>query len=97
MKKLKNNWVEGNVAQLLDLDDADMEYIETKLALSQTLRSWRKQKGITQAELATALHTSQSRVSCLEQGDPGTTVDLLLNALFRLGLKRSDIFAGNLA
>jgi len=94
MDKLKNNWVEGNVSELLGLDNADMEFIETKLALSQTLRSRRKQKGMTQADLATALHTSQSRVSCLEHGDPGTTVDLLLNALFHLGLKRSDIFTG---
>lgn len=70
-----------------------MEIIETKMALSKALRERRKQTGMTQKELADKLHTSQSRVSCLEHGDPGTTVDLLLNALFRLGVRRSDILA----
>jgi predicted XRE-type DNA-binding protein len=93
MKKMKAGWVEGDVSELLGLDDADMEIIETKLALSKALRERRKQAGMTQAELAEKLHTSQSRVSCLEHGDPGSTVDLLLNALFRLGVKREEVFA----
>jgi len=34
MKKLKNGWVEGSVKEFLDLSDADVEYIETRRALS---------------------------------------------------------------
>lgn len=35
MKKLKGGWVEGSVQEFLNLSGADMEYIETKLALSR--------------------------------------------------------------
>lgn len=91
MKKLKNGWVEGSVQELLDLSDADMEYIETKLALSRRLRMLRAKKHLTQTTLATALKTSQSRVAKMEKGDPTVSVDLLLQALFRLGLSRKEL------
>ena len=91
MKKLKNGWVEGSVREFLDLSAADMEYIETKLALSRRLRELRAKKDLTQTELAAALKTSQSRVAKMEKGDPTVSVDLLLQALFRLGFSRKEL------
>ena len=91
MKKLKGGWVEGSVQEFLSLSDADMEYIETKLALSRRLRELRAKKDLTQTELAAALKTSQSRVAKMEKGDPTVSVDLLLQALFRLGFSRKEL------
>ena len=91
MKKLKNGWVEGSVQELMDLSDADMEYIETKLALSRRLRELRAKQDLTQTELAVALKTSQSRVAKMEKGDPTVSIDLLLQALFRLGATRREL------
>ena len=93
MKKLKDGWVEGSVQDFLALSDADMEYIETRCALSRRLREERLRKHLTQTELAAALKTSQSRVAKMEKGDPTVSLDLLLQALFRIGMKRKDLAA----
>ena len=93
MKKLKNGWVEGSVEDFLELSQADMEYIETRRALAKRLREERLRKHLTQTQLAAALKTSQSRVAKMEHGDPTVTVDLILQALFQMGLKRKDVAA----
>lgn len=84
-------WQATTVQEFLHLDAADVEYIETKLALSRRLRELRAKKHLTQTTLAAALKTSQSRVAKMERGDPTVSVDLLLQALFRLGLSRKEL------
>ena len=84
-------WKRTTVQGFLNLSDADMEYIETKLALSRRLRELRAKKELTQTELAVALKTSQSRVAKMEKGDPTVSIDLLLQALFRLGATRRQL------
>ena len=91
IKKLKNGWVEGSVQSFLELSDADMEYIEMRLALSRLLKEQRQKHHLTQTQMASQLHTSQSRVAKMEKGDPTVSVDLLLQALFRLGVKRKQL------
>ena len=91
MKKIKNGWVEGSVKEFLDLSDVDMEFIETRLALARRLRELRTKKHMTQPDLATRLHTSQSRVVKMEKGDPTVTIDLLIWSLYQLGVKRKEI------
>ena len=93
MKKLKNGWVEGSAQDFLSLSDADMEYIETRRALSRQLRVERVKKHLTQTDLAATLKTSQSRIAKMEKGDPTVSLDLLLQALFRLGKKWKDVAA----
>ncbi|MBI4024069.1 MAG: XRE family transcriptional regulator [Verrucomicrobia bacterium] len=91
MKKLKNGWVEGSVQDFLDLSNADVEYIEIRLTLSHLLKERRQKRHLTQVQVATRLHTSQSRVAKMEKGDPTVSVDLLLQSLFRLGVKRKEL------
>ena len=43
-KAEKSEWREGTVQDFLDLSDADMELIETRLALAQLLKKTRTQK-----------------------------------------------------
>ena len=93
MKKLKDGWVEGSVQDFLELSAADMEYIEIRRSLSRRLREERVRRHLTQTELAAALKTSQSRVAKMEQGDATVSLDLLLQALFRLGKKWKDVAA----
>ena len=94
-KKLKRlesaGWSATTVQDFLHLDAADMAYLETKLALSRQLREVRVKKHLTQTALATTLKTSQSRVAKMEKADPTVTVDLLMQALFRLGATRKDV------
>ena len=91
MKKLKNGWVEGSVKDFLQLSDADVEYIETRRALSRLLKEWRERLHLTQVEVARHLATSQSRVAKMEKADPSVSADLLLQSLFRLGLTRKQL------
>ena len=87
MKKLKNGWVEGSVQEFLDLSDADMQSIETKMAWSRYMRELRCKKNLTQTRVAAMLKTSQSRVAKMEKGDPTVSLDLLFRALLALGIK----------
>ena len=93
MKKLKQGWVEGSVKEFLGLSAADMEYIETRRALSRQLRAERQKQHLTQTELATRLKTSQSRVAKMEQGDATVSLDLLIQSLYRVGMTRKSVAA----
>ena len=91
MKKLKNGWVEGSVKDFLDLSEADVEYIELRRTLSRLLKNKRQKLHLTQVAAAARLQTSQSRLAKMEKADATVSADLLLQSLFRLGLKRKDL------
>ena len=68
-----------------------MNYIELKLTLASSLREMRTSKNMTQAELASMLKSSQSRVAKMEAGDPTVSLDLLVRSLLSLGLTRDTL------
>jgi DNA-binding XRE family transcriptional regulator len=84
-------WKFGTVQEFLNLDAADMEFIETKLALTKAVKAQRQRRHLTQVALAERMQTSQSRVAKIEKGDPTVSVDLILRALFTLGLSRKEL------
>ena len=81
-KKPKSEWVEGSVQDFLQLSNAEMDLIETRLAASRLLKATRKQRKLTQQALAAKLHTSQSRLAKMEAGDPFVSLDLIFKSLF---------------
>jgi len=91
MKQLKNGWIEGSVQDFLDLSDAEMEFIELRRTLSHKVRALRQERGLSQTALAVRLKTSQSRLAKMEAADPTVSMDLLLQTIFRLGMKRRDL------
>ncbi len=74
-----------NVQEFLDLTDADMAFIEMKIALAKLLRERRKSAELTQEQAARLLGSSQSRVAKMEAGDPAVSMDLLVGSLLKLG------------
>jgi hypothetical protein len=84
-------WRIGSASDFLNLTPEEAAFVETKLALSATLRQRRIAKHVTQHLLAKRLRSSQSRVAKMEAGDASVSVDLLLRALFALGAKPKDI------
>ena len=86
MKEIGKGWVEGNVQELLGLTDAEAAYVETKAVLTRAVRERRLALGLSQASMAKALGTSQSRFSFIERGDPSVSIDLALRALFETGV-----------
>ena len=90
-KLAKKGWKTGSVAEFLDLSDEESAYIEMKLALSEKLKERRRRTKLTQAELAKAIESSQSRVAKMEAGDPSVSIDLLVKTLLALGVSRKEL------
>ena len=87
----KRGWKVGSVAEFLDLSAEESAYIEMKLALSEKLRERRRRKKLTQAQLAKAIDSSQSRVAKMEAGDPTVSIDLLVKSLLALGVSKKEL------
>jgi DNA-binding XRE family transcriptional regulator len=90
-KLAKKGWRTGSVAEFLDLSAEESAYIEMKLALSEQLRERRRRTNLTQAELAKAIESSQSRVAKMEAGDPTVSIDLLVKSLLALGVSKKEL------
>jgi hypothetical protein len=86
-----HGWRVGSAAEFLALTPEEAALVETKLALSRSLRARRTKQGMSQAALGRHLKSSQSRVAKMESADPSVSVDLLLRALFALGATPRDI------
>ncbi len=97
MKKSKraalvaHGWHLGDTADFLALTPEEAALVETKLALSGSVRDRRTKQGLSQADLAKRLKSSQSRVAKIEAADPAVSADLLLRALFALGATPRDV------
>jgi DNA-binding XRE family transcriptional regulator len=89
--KTEGQWVDGSVQDFLELSDADMALIETRLAASRLLKATRREKKLTQKIVAEQLHTSQSRLAKMEAGDSSVSLDLLFRSLFALGVPRKTL------
>jgi len=87
----KRGWKVGSVEEFLDLSAEEAAYIEMKLALSEKLKQKRIRKNLTQAQLAKAIHSSQSRVAKMEAGDPSVSIDLLVKSLLALGMSKKEL------
>jgi DNA-binding XRE family transcriptional regulator len=81
----------GTVQQFLELSDEETALIDLKVRLVEMLKSARKSNRITQAKLAKALASSQSRVAKIEAAAPDVSLDLIFKALFVLGMTREQI------
>ncbi|MBU6359250.1 MAG: helix-turn-helix transcriptional regulator [Chloroflexota bacterium] len=83
-------WQTGTVAAFLQLTPEESTLVEIKLALSRKLRQSR-QNQMTQAELATKIHSSQPRIAKAENGDHSVSIELLLRAILATGATPQDI------
>ena len=84
-------WKIGNSTEFLGLSTEEAAYVELKLALSRNLQTTRKEKNLTQEELARLLKSSQSRIAKMEAGDPSVSLDLLVRSLLVLGTSRKTL------
>jgi len=87
----KKGWKIGTADEFLGLTPEESAYIELKLQLAKGLSVRRKEKQLTQLQLAKLLNSSQSRVAKMEAGDPSVSLDLLIKSLFTLGSSPSDL------
>ncbi len=96
MKKAKrerleaSGWKVGTVAEFLGLTPEESALIEIKLALARRLRE-RRQKQMTQVQLAEKLQSSQSRIAKAETGDSSVSLELLIRAMLATGASPNEI------
>lgn len=74
-----------SVEEFLGLSDADMAVTEARLTLGNAVRTKRTQAGLTQAELAKSIGSSQARVAKMEGGDPQASLESMIRALAAAG------------
>lgn len=75
------------VAEFLELSEAEAAVVELRLELAGAVRKKRAAAGMTQAQLAKAIGSSQARVAKMEGGDPQASIESLVRALAVLGAK----------
>ena len=85
-------WTVGTVANFLELTPEETVLVEMKLALSRSLKE-RRQKMMTQAELAARMTSSQPRIANAENGDASVSIELLIRAMLAIGATPQDIGA----
>ena len=86
-----HGWKIGNAAEFLHLSPEEAAYVEVKLALSKRLQATRREKNLSQEQVAQLLKSSQSRVAKMEAGDPTVSIDLLVRSLLALGASRKTL------
>ena len=84
-------WRVGSVQEFLGLSAEEAALVELKVALSDSLRTQRRARRLTQIQLAKRLRSSQSRVAKMEAGDPSVSLDLLVRSLLALGVRPREI------
>lgn len=73
------------VKDFLGLSEEDMAVIEARITLAKAVKQRRLQAGMTQAELAKLIQSSQARVAKMEGGDPQASIESLIRALAAAG------------
>jgi transcriptional regulator with XRE-family HTH domain len=81
----------GSAQDFLGLSDQETAFIELKLALAQGLRRRREKLGLTQAQVARLVESSQSRVAKMEAGDRSVSLDLLVRSLLAIGTTKRQL------
>ncbi len=87
----KAGWRIGTTAEFLELSEVEEALVDMKLLLGPRLRKTREQHKLTQTDLANRMGSSQSRVAKMEAGDPGVSLDLLVQGLLAAGATRREI------
>ena len=84
-------WKVGTTREFLDLSPDETEYIELRLRLGDAVKLLRKEKSLTQQQLAALMGSSQSRVAKAEAADDSVSLDLLIRSLLALGASTKDL------
>lgn len=87
------DWLFGPAKELMGLREHETAYIELKLTLGKNLKMRRRQRNLTQVELASLLGSNQSRIAKMEAGDPSVSIDLLVKSLLFLDATKKDLAA----
>jgi DNA-binding XRE family transcriptional regulator len=83
-------WKIGDAAEFLELTPEESAMVNIRLALSRSLKD-RRQRSMTQTELATKIGSSQPRMAMAENGDASVSIELLIRSLLATGATVQEI------
>jgi DNA-binding XRE family transcriptional regulator len=81
----------GDAEDFLGLTREERELVELRVRLSRAVRSLREKKKLTQGQLASRVHSSQSRIAKLESGAADVSLDLMFRIFFAVGGKLREV------
>jgi ribosome-binding protein aMBF1 (putative translation factor) len=91
-KRLEDKvWEVGTAREFLRLTDPEESYVKLRLKLADALKRQRIRRNRTQADLAKAMKSSQSRVAKMESGDASVSLDLLVRSLLTIGTSNKEL------
>ena len=99
MKEIKRKKLEENGYKVIDsaewlgLSSEEAKLVDIRVALAEELERVRKEKGITQAELARKVGTKQSGIARMINNPDACSMDNLIKGLIALGVPISKIAA----
>ena len=99
MTEAKKKMLEANGMKVVDSADwlgltkEESQLVDMRVALAEELERVRKEKGLTQAELARRIGTKQSAVARMTGKPESSTIDNLMKSLMALGEPVSKIAA----
>ncbi|MBD1882848.1 helix-turn-helix domain-containing protein [Microcoleus vaginatus] len=83
-------WKVGTTSEFLELTPEENALIEIKLALIRNLKA-RRQKLMTQVELAQKIQSSQPLIDRAENGDASVSIELLIRGMLGTGATLQEI------
>lgn len=87
----RKGWRVGSADEFLELTPQEATVVELRLKIADAVKLLRKEKHLTQAELATLLGSSQSRVAKVEAAAESVSLDLLIRSFLALGATAGDL------
>jgi predicted XRE-type DNA-binding protein len=87
----KRGWKVGSAEEFLELSPEEAALVELRLKLAEAVRLRRREKHLTQSELAELLGSSQSRIARVEAAAASVSLDLLIRSLLAMGATSSDL------
>jgi len=87
----RKGWRVGSAEEFLELTPQEAALVELRLKLADAVRFLRKDKHLTQTQLANLLGSSQSRVAKVEAAADSVSLDLLIRSYLAMGATTDDL------
>jgi DNA-binding XRE family transcriptional regulator len=87
----EKGWRVGSAEDFLELTPDEVAMVELRLKLADAVKLLRKDKHLTQTQLAKLMGSSQSRVAKLEAAADSVSLDLLIRSFLAMGATTDDL------
>lgn len=87
----RRGWKVGSAEEFLELTPDEAAMVELRIKLADAVKLLRKNKHLTQTELAKMMGSSQSRVAKLEAAADSVSLDLLIRSFLAMGATTADL------